>query len=139
MKSILKKIFLNNAQIKIISFILGYSFWYLLSQTHVANIWLNAPICFYNTPENLQIEATEKVKILLSAKRADLYTLDKETLAFHIDMQGAKIGNRIMKLEETQLFLPNNIKLIRQYPANIALTIKKYHKKKKITKEIKDD
>jgi len=134
MKSILKKIFLNNVQIKIISLILGYSFWYLLSQMHVANIWLDTPICFYNVPENLQIESVDKVKILLSAKRADLYTLNKETLAFHIDMQDAHLGNRIIKLKETQLLLPETIKLVRQYPVNIALTIKENKNIKKLRK-----
>jgi len=131
MKSILKKIFLSNAQIKIISFILGYSFWYLLGQMHVANIWLDTPICFYNVPDNLQIESTEKVKILLSAKRADLYTLNRETLAFHIDMQDTQIGNHVIKLQEAQLLLPDTIKLVRQYPVNIALTVKKLGKEKK--------
>ena len=77
------------------------------------------------------------VKILLSAKRADLYTLDKETLAFHIDMQDAKVENRVIKLEEAQLLLPETIKLMRQYPVNIALTVKECKKHKKITKEIK--
>ena len=128
MKSILKKIFLSNAQIKIISLILGYSFWYLFSQMHVSQIWLDTPICFYNIPENLQIEATDTIKIQLSAKRADLYTIDREALAFHIDMQEAKTGNIIMKLKEEQLLLPDTIKLVRHYPANIALAIKNYEK-----------
>jgi len=120
----LKKIFLSNAQIKIFSLILGYSFWYLFSQMHVSNIWLDASLYFYNLPENLQIEATDSIKIQLSAKRADLYTIDRETLAFHIDMQNAKTGNIVMKLKEEQLLLPDTIKLVRHYPVNIALTIK---------------
>jgi len=123
MKHSLRKIFLNNAQIKIISLILGYSFWYIFSQSHVCRIWVDAPISFYNTPENLQIEAPEKIKIQLSAKRADLYTIDKETLAFHIDMQDAKKGNVNTQLQQEHLLLPESIKMVRCYPANIAVSV----------------
>ncbi|MFC1842126.1 hypothetical protein ACFLYU_00500 [Candidatus Dependentiae bacterium] len=123
MKITLKKIFLNNAQIKIISLILGYSFWYIFSQSHVSKIWLDAPICFYNTPQSLQISCKDKVKIQLWAKRSDLYTIDRETLAFHIDMQEAKKGDIVMKLNQNQLLLPESIKMVRCYPTNIAVKI----------------
>jgi len=82
------------------------------------------PLSFYNTPENLPIEAPEKIKIQLSAKRADLYTINKETLAFHIDMQDTNEGNIITQLKEEQLLLPESIKMVRCYPANIAIAIK---------------
>jgi len=123
MKHSLRKIFLSNAQIKIISLILGYSFWYIFSQSHACNIWVDAPISFYNIPKNLQIEAPEKIKMQLSAKRADLYTIDKKTVAFHIDMQNAKRGDTIIQPLEEQLLLPQSIKMVRCYPANIAISI----------------
>lgn len=124
MKHILKKIFLSNAQIKIISLLLGYSFWYIFSQAHIARIWVEVPICFYQLPQNFQVEAPEKIRIQLSGKRSDLYTIDMETLAFHIYMQEKTKGTHVLKLSEQQLFLPNSIKMVRCYPANIAVHIK---------------
>jgi len=123
MKQILKKIFLNNAQIKIISLILGYSFWHIVSQSHTSNIWLEAPICFYQAPKNIDIEAPEKIKIQLSGKRADLYTINTETLAFHINMQDTQAGNQVIRISENQLLLPESIKMVRCYPANIAISV----------------
>jgi len=128
MKQMLKKIFLNNTQIKIISLILGYCFWYVVSQSHVSNITIDVPICFYKINSDLQIEAPEKIKIQLSAKRADLYTINMETLAFHINMQDVTQGDHVLKLSEEQLLLPESIKLARCYPANICIAIKKREK-----------
>ena len=127
--NMVKKIFLennlvNNAPIKIISLIIGYSLWAIFSESHVTNIVLDAPVCFYNIPNTLQINCKDKVKVELSAKRSNLYTVDRETLAFHIDMQNAKIGDTVMKLCEEQLLLPDSIKMARCYPANIAVAIK---------------
>ncbi|MFC1841886.1 hypothetical protein ACFLYA_02330 [Candidatus Dependentiae bacterium] len=125
MKQICKKIFLSNMHIKIISLIFGYSFWYLLSQSHVANIWFTVPICFYNVQDDIQIETTEKIKVQLSAKREDLYTVEQDNLAFHIDAQDTKIGNTVIKLQEKQLLLPNAIKMVKCYPTNIAISVEK--------------
>jgi len=124
MKITIKKIFLNNAQIKIISLLLGYSFWYVLSQTHIANIWLDVPISFYKLPKNIQVDAPEKIKIQLSGKRADLYTIERENLAFHVTMDDANTGCRTIKLSQEQLLLPNSIKLVRCKPTNIQIAIK---------------
>jgi len=125
MKQIVKKIFLSNAQIKIISLILGYSFWHIFSQSHVTRIWYEVPISFYKVPKNIQVEAPEKIKIQLSGKRSDLYNIDVKTLAFHINMQDASVGNRIFKLTQKELFLPDSIRLVRCSPANIDIMIKK--------------
>jgi len=119
----MKKIFLQNTQIKIIAFILGYSFWYIFSQSHTAHIKLNAPICFYNIPEDFDIACKENITVELCAKRADLGTIDKETVAFHIDMHDHKKDKKIVKLTQDQLLLPDSIKMVRCYPASIAINI----------------
>jgi len=122
MKQMLKKIVLNNPQIKIISVILGYFFWYVISQSHIADITISAPVCFYKKPKNLQIEAPEKIKIQLSGKRADLYTIDMNTIAFHIDMQNATVGKKLVPLTKKQLLLPESIRLVRCQPAIITIS-----------------
>lgn len=117
--------FSNNAQIKIISLILGYSFWHAISQSHATKIWLEAPICFYNIKENTKISCKEKIYIQLFAKRADLYTINKETIAFHIDATNLQDKNTMIKLEPEQLLLPESIKMVRCNPAIIAVSVEK--------------
>jgi len=125
MKQVLKKIFLNNTQIKIVSLILGYSFWYIFSQSHITKIWIDVPICFYQKPENIKIDAPEKIRIQLSGKRSDMYTIDMKTIAFHINMQDTTLGIQALKLSQEQLFLPDSIKLARYSPSNIMMYVTK--------------
>ncbi|EKD23351.1 MAG: hypothetical protein ACD_82C00104G0002 [uncultured bacterium] len=115
----------NNLHIKIISAILGYAFWYAISQSHAAKIWLEAPICFYNIQKDTKISCKEKIYVQLFAKHADLYTIDKETLAFHVDAANLQDKNTIIKLEPEQLLLPESIKMVRCNPAIIAVSVEK--------------
>ena len=111
----------NNAPIKIISVIFGYLFWNIVSQSHVAEISLDVPLCFYKVPDNITLDSPEKIKIHLSGKRADLDTLDIKNLAAHLNMQDTEVGKQTITLQGEELFLPESIKLVRYTPANIVI------------------
>ena len=113
----------SNLHIKIVSLILGYAFWYAIGETHTTRVWLDAPVCFFNIPKNTKISCKEKIKVQLFAKRSDLYTIDRETLAFHIDVANLQDKNTIIKLEPEQLLLPESVKMVRCSPANIAISV----------------
>lgn len=113
----------SNLHIKIISLILGYAFWSTIGQSHTTKIWLDAPICFYNIPKNNKISCKEKIKIQLFAKRSDLYTIDRDTLAFHIDVASLQNKSAIVKLEPEQLLLPESIKMANCYPESVAISV----------------
>lgn len=124
--NMLKRIFLNNAQIKIFSLILGYCFWHAIGQNQPTKIWLSAPVCFYNLNENVDISCKDSIKVQLYAKRADLASIEQENFAFHIDATEIEGGPQILNLKEKQLLLPDSIKMVRCSPTNIA--IKKIYK-----------
>ena len=119
----MKKIIFNNFQIKLVALLLGYSFWYIFSQSHTIRIRVNVPVCFYNIPNALDIQCKDTVKVELFAKRADLYTIDRDTLAFHIDAHNCHRGDMVIKLTQEQLLLPETIRMARCYPSNIAACI----------------
>jgi hypothetical protein len=121
---LIRKLFFTKVHIKIISLVFGYLFWYILSQSHTTKIWLEVPICFYDLPQNMQIDSREKIKIELSAKRCDLYTIDMENLAFHINTQKLTPGKHIVKLSEEQLLLPEAIKMVGSWPSSIPVLVK---------------
>ena len=123
--SILKTFYGHTFHIKVISLILGYAFWYAIGQTQATKIWFDAPVCFYNIPKDAKISCKEKIKIQLFAKRADLYTIDKDTLAFHIDVANLQDKNTIIKLDPEQLLLPESVKMVRCCPASIAVSVQK--------------
>ena len=118
----LKKLFLTNASLIIISLILGYSFWYIASYDQTVMVQLNVPLCFAGAT-NYTFHAPEKIKITLKGKRADIYALDQQSLAAHININKLLPGKHGILLTEQHLFLPKNITLVQYAPSNVMITI----------------
>lgn len=119
----LKKLFLTNAPLIIISLFLGYSFWYIASYDQMVTLQINVPLCFAGAVENYTLNAPEKIDITLRGKRADVYALDKEALAAHINTSKLLPGKHGILLTEQHLFLPKNVTLVHYKPANLTITI----------------
>lgn len=119
----LKNLYLANAPLAIISLLLGYSFWYIASYNHIAHVQLTVPLCFSELPQTYSIQAPEKVAITLKGKRSDLYILDRETLAAHVNINKLLPGKHGIILTEQHLFLPKNIALTHYKPANLCIII----------------
>lgn len=119
----LKKLFLTNAPLVIISLFLGYSFWYIASYDQTVMLQINVPLCFAGTTDNYAIDAPEKIDITLKGKRTDIYALDKEALAAHINTHKLLPGKHGIIITEQHLFLPKNITLIQYKPANLTITV----------------
>lgn len=120
----LKKLLLNNTPLKIVSFLLGYSFWYIASLNQVVTHTIEIPLCFNSIQKPYTINAPETINVTLQGKRSDLHTIDKETLAAHINIDKLSPGKYGIILTEQHLFLPNTLSLIHYCPANISITIK---------------
>ncbi len=122
-QTLLKNLFLSNAPLVTISLILGYSFWYIASYNQIVTLQVNVPLCFSNTAQEYDIQAPEKVAVTLQGKRSDIYTLEEDSLAAHIDTHKLLPGKHGIILKDHHLFLPHNIMLVNYKPANLALTI----------------
>jgi hypothetical protein len=124
----LKNLFLSNAPLAIISLLLGYSFWYIASYNHIVSLQFNVPLCFAELSDNYKVHAPEKVTVTIRGKRSDLYSLEKETLAAHININKLLPGKHGIILTEQHLFLPKNIALTSYKPANLFITISAHKK-----------
>ena len=119
----LKNLFLTNAPLVIISLFLGYSFWYIASYDQIITLQLNVPLCFAGTVDNYTLEAPEKIDVTLKGKRVDIYALDKEALAAHINTSKLLPGKHGILLTEQHLFLPKNVALVQYKPTNLTITV----------------
>lgn len=113
----------SNLTLKIISLMLGYGLWLLLSQSRTAELWADVPVCFYNVPAQIQINAPETISVQLVGHRSDLYALDNENLAFHIDGELLHVGENLLPVSREALFLPHCIKLVNYAPIPTIITV----------------
>ena len=113
-----KKTVWRNAPLKIISLLLGYTFWYIFGNSHTANAWITAPLCFYNVSEKTIIKAPETISLKVAGKRSDLRALDPEQFAIHVNASQLNLGRNLITITDDTLFLPVSIKLVHYTPSN---------------------
>ncbi|MDP3889560.1 MAG: hypothetical protein Q8Q25_03400 [bacterium] len=129
MTSNIRKLLLSNASLKVLSFIFGYTLWYIFSNEQVITVWKTVPLCFYSVPSQWTITGPDSVSIQLTGKRSHIYTLERENLAAHINTQNLQPGEQCIKLTSDTLFLPDSIKLVHYVPSNLHVTIEESQNK----------
>lgn len=123
MKAIIKNALLNNLTLKVISLILGYSFWQSCSNTQTVHTTFTIPVCFYNTAETHKLEAPDHIEVTLQATRAQLNDLNIDDLAVHIDTQTLHAGPNALNVCNDTLLLPSSVKLVHYTPTNVVVTV----------------
>lgn len=124
MNQTIKSVVLSNTPLKIISLMLGFACWYLISQNQIVKIWVHVPVSFHGVPDHQTLECPETIAVNLAGKRADLYALDREHLAIHIDAPSLVQGKNMVTVTPNTLFLPDTIKLIHYKPSNVLVDLK---------------
>lgn len=120
MNKILKKSLLNNKILKIVSLLLAFATWTILSKYQSVSKWIEVPICFYNVAPEMKVSASqEKITLQLHGKLADISQC--ENLALHIDAGNFKPGQQRICPSAEQLFLPNSVKLVHSKPLSIEI------------------
>lgn len=119
----LKTLLLTNAPVLIISIFLGYSFWYIASYDQTVVLQFNVPLCFAGSTNNYSLEAPEKIDVTLKGRRADIYALEKESLAAHINTSKLLPGKHGIVITDQHLFLPKSVALVQCKPTNLTVTI----------------
>ena len=110
---------LNNLSLKIISLIIGYSFWVLLSSNHITSIDLTIPLAFYNT-QHKAVEAPEEIQVTVRGQRSEFHRLSR-TIALHIDTEELSEGTNIVHVEDRLLLLPDTLKLVHSLPETLPI------------------
>jgi len=106
-----------------ISLLGGYSLWSILSTYQPISVRHTIPLCFYNTADDTEIIAPEQISIMLRGRRAHLASLDYQELAAHLDAQKLRTGTQTILLSETNLFLPEGVKLLKWGPTPLTVTV----------------
>lgn len=114
----------SNLTLKILSLIMGYTFWFVWSQTQLTYCCLTVPLCVYNLAENAQIEAPETVDVQLAGKLRDIYHLNLDAVAVHVDGATLQEGSNPYTLTSEQLFVPDTITMVHYAPSNVVIS---YH------------
>ncbi len=108
----------RNVPLKLISLLLGYTFWYIFGNSHTTTAWITIPLSFYNIPTQNSIRAPETLSVKIAGKRTDLRSLDTNELAIHVNASHLREGKNALTITPETIFLPESIKLVHYSPSN---------------------
>lgn len=123
----IKQFVTSNAFLKCMSLYLGYMLWLTMSNYQGSSMWAEVPLCFYNIPTKITLEAPEKVRVEIQGKKSKLNLINKLALAAHIDAQSFREGPHTIALQSDHLLLPGDFKIARYAPHNIVIHAKSIH------------
>ncbi len=108
----------RNVPLKVISLLLGYTFWYIFGNSHTTTAWITIPLCFYNVQKENSVKAPEMLSLKIAGKRTVLRSLDARDLAIHVDAARLQEGKNLLTITPETIFLPESIKLVHYSPSN---------------------
>ena len=122
MNRIIKRI-TNNLMLKGIACMLGVLCWLKYSHNAPVHCWVTLPISFYNTPEDQKIDAPELVQVHIRGKRTDLYLLDTNKCAIHLDAQHLAPGMNKVHIASGDICLPEAVTMVNYNPSPVSVKI----------------
>lgn len=105
------------------SLILGFTVWSILNSYQIATIQLDAPICFYNTHENINITAPESIKVLLNGKRSYFFNDGIRDIGIFLNAQNLSRGTHMIRVESEMLNVGPGITIVDYHPHTLKITV----------------
>ncbi len=106
--------------LKATSLILGFLLWSTISNLFPRSIWIEVPVCFYNTG-SYKMRAPETINVELTGKRAYIKQINKDTIALHIDAQSLHSGDNLLTITQEMLLLPAAISVATVIPHKVIV------------------
>jgi YbbR domain-containing protein len=124
-----RAVILHPNSTKCAALILGYSIWFFASSYQWVAKDFSVPVCFYQDETmQRQIQAPETVRIKITGPRRYMHYVNPASLALNIDATKLNDGTHEIFLHETNLFLPEPLKLVELDPSVISCSIQQVPK-----------
>ncbi len=117
---LLRSTLTSSLVLKATSLILGFLLWSTVSDLFTHSVWLQVPICFYNTGSET-IKAPEAMSVELTGKRSYIRRIQKETVAVHIDAHTLKPGRNHLTITRDNLLMPPEITVTTVIPHKLIV------------------
>jgi len=123
--NLLKRIFVDDGWLKLLSLALAYALWAIVTQAPPVEIGMSVPLELRNLPRELQVEGEIPTRIHLHLRGPEgrMRRLEPEEVGVAVDMSWATPGNHTLRLEVSHVELPPGIEVVRIVPEEVRLEL----------------
>src|SRR5712691_3715351 len=124
MTSLLKRVFVQNFGLKLISLLLAAGLWLVVARDPVAEVELKVPIEFHNVPENLEIDSASftEAQVRLRGPGRLIHSLRSADVRAEIDLSGVRPGSRTFDLSSRNVHAPQDFEVVQIVPGQFELS-----------------
>ena len=120
----LKRAFLDNFVLKLVSLLLAIGLWLAVASAPPAGIEMRVPIEFRNLPENLEIDSASftEAQVRLRGPERVLHNLAPADVRAEVDLSNVQPGERTFDLTSRQVHVPYDVEVEQIIPGQFHLS-----------------
>ena len=121
----LKRLLLDNWWLKLLSLLLAYGLWSVVTQAPPVEIRVSAPLELRFAPAGLEVrgEVPERVRLHLRGPETRLRTLQPEEVAVFINLNTATAGHYRFVLDARNAEVPPGVEVVSFVPSEVELDL----------------
>jgi YbbR domain-containing protein len=124
MASLLKRVFVQNFGLKLISLLLAAGLWLVVARDPIAEVELRVPIEFHNVPENLEIDSASftEAQVRVRGPGRLVHRLRSTDVRAEIDLSDVRPGSRTFDLTSRNIRVPQDFEVVQIVPGQFQLS-----------------
>ena len=122
--SVLRRIFLQNFGLKLVSLALAIGLWLVVARSPVAEVELRVPIEFHSVPENLEIDSASFTEAQVRVRGAErlIHRLRTGDVRAEVDLSAVSPGTRTFDLTSRNIRVPQDLEVVQVVPGQFQLS-----------------
>ncbi len=123
MPSLVKRIFVHNFGIKLISLLLAIGLWLVVARSPMAEVVMSVPIVFQHVPERLEVKSADfnEVQILVRGPERLVNRLRPVDVSAHVDLSKVGEGSRTFDLSPNNARVPQGLEVLQVSPMRVTV------------------
>ena len=120
-----RRVFLHNLPLKIMSLVLATGLWYAVSREPVSEVEVSVPVEFLNVPESLELgsEHIPRAEIRVRGPARVVRDLKSADVRAEIDLAGAQPGERTFDLSTRHIRTLRELSVVQIVPSQLHLDL----------------
>lgn len=124
MANVLKRIFVQDFWLKVISIVLALGLWRVVARSPTAEVEMKVPIELYNVPENLEIDSASFTEAQVRVRGTErlIRRLRDGDVRAGVDLATTHPGTRTFDLSARNVQVPNGLEVVQVIPGQFQLS-----------------
>jgi len=124
MPASVKRAFVQNIGLKVISLLLAIALWLVVARDPIAEVEMKVPIEFRNLPDNLEIDSASftEAQIRVRGPERVIHRLQVTDVRAEIDLANVRPGERTFDLNGGRVHVPQDVEVVQIYPGQFHLS-----------------